>query len=114
MRKASGRSACHHDANVCSMRHVRVAFSESPGRYPHCPVDSIVLNRFLQIAAPAGVGAPMMRPIFEDIAASTERRTDPILADQFVTSIRALFKGRVVIVSNGPAGMPLQVPHGEA
>ncbi|MEO4001890.1 hypothetical protein [Mesorhizobium sp. CAU 1732] len=66
-------------------------------------------RHFLQAAEIAGVGLPLMRTIFEDLAARAEKQTDAVIAslpkdfpDQLVTSVRAAVKSRAGLLANAP------------
>jgi serine/threonine-protein kinase HipA len=66
-------------------------------------------RHFLQTAELAGVGTPLMRTIFEDLAANAEKQTDAVInalprgfPDQLVTSVRAAVKNRAGLLANAP------------
>ncbi|MBS3651915.1 type II toxin-antitoxin system HipA family toxin [Pseudaminobacter sp. 19-2017] len=56
------------DAGQIQQKKFKLAMSVGKNR--HYPVDSIMPRHFLQTAELAGVGAPLMRTIFEDLAAN--------------------------------------------
>lgn len=63
-------------------------------------------RHFLQTAERAGVGAPLMRGIFEDLAANAEKKTDAVIAalpagfpDELVTSVRKAVQDRTRLLS---------------
>ncbi|MGO4835591.1 HipA domain-containing protein, partial [Rhizobiaceae sp. 2RAB30] len=79
----------------------------SVGKNRHYPVEGIMPRHFLQTAELAGVGAPLMRAIFEDLGASAEKQTEAVIAalphdfpDQLVTSVRAAVKSRVRLLAD--------------
>jgi serine/threonine-protein kinase HipA len=58
-------------------------------------------RHFLQTAELAGVGSKLMRSIFEDLAANTEKQIDAVIntlprgfPNQLITSVRAAIKYR--------------------
>ena len=78
----------------------------SAGRNRHYPVESMLPRHFLQTAELAGIGKPLMRTIFEDLAANAERQTDAVIAtltndfpDQLVTSVKAAVTSRVRLLA---------------
>jgi serine/threonine-protein kinase HipA len=63
-------------------------------------------RHFLQAAELAGVGTPLMRTIFEDLAANVEKQTDAVIAtlprgfpDQLIKSVRAAVNGRSALLT---------------
>ena len=71
------------------------------GKNRHYSVNTIMPRHFLQTAELAGVGSPLMRSIFEDLAANTEKQTDAVIntlpsgfPNQLITSVRAAIKYR--------------------
>lgn len=79
----------------------------SVGKSRHYSVDDIMPRHFLQTAALAGVGTPLMRALFEDFAANTEKQTDGVIEslprnfpDQLVTSTRAAMKRRARLLAD--------------
>lgn len=79
----------------------------SVGKNRHYPVETIMPRHFLQTADLAGVGTPLMRSIFEDLAANAEKQTEAVIEslpndfpDQLVTSVRAAVKRRVALLAN--------------
>lgn len=87
------------DAGQIQQRKFRLALSV--GRNHHYPVTDIVPRHFLQTAASAGVGAPLIRRIFEDLAESALERTDAVIAslppafpDRLITAVRGAVAAR--------------------
>lgn len=77
------------------------------GKNRHYLVASIVPRHFLQTAEQAGVGAPLMRALCEDLAATALDKTDAVIAtlprafpDQLVTSVRAAIAERARLLAN--------------
>lgn len=82
------------DAGQIQQKKFKLAMSVGKNRY--YPVDSIMPRHFLQTAELAGVGAPLMRTIFEDIAVNAEEQAEAVtnelprdFPDQLVRSVRA-------------------------
>ena len=77
------------------------------GKNRHYSVNTIMPRHFLQTAELAGVGSPLMRSIFEDLAANTEKQTDAVIntlpsgfPDQLITSVRAAIKYRAGLLAD--------------
>lgn len=93
------------DAGQIQQKKFKLAMSV--GRNRHCPVDNVMPRHFLQTAELAGVGAPLMRSIFEDLAGNAEKQTDAVInalprdfPDQLVTSVQAAVKSRAGLLAN--------------
>ncbi|MGV6875828.1 type II toxin-antitoxin system HipA family toxin [Pseudochelatococcus sp. B33] len=78
----------------------------SVGKNRHYPVADILPRHFMQTAAIAGVGVPLMRAIFEELAEATIKQTDAVIAslprgfpDQLVTSVRSVIKQRAQLTA---------------
>jgi serine/threonine-protein kinase HipA len=91
------------------IRQKKFKLAMSVGKNRHYPVGSILPRHFLQTAELAGVGAPLMRTIFEDLAANAEKATDAVIdalprgfPDQLVTSVSAAVKSRAALLANAP------------
>jgi len=65
------------DAGLIQRKQFKLAMSVGKSRY--YAVHDIVPGHFLQTAEIAGVGAPLMRAIFEDIAATAARRVSSVV-----------------------------------
>ena len=83
------------------IQHKKFKLAMSVGKNRHYPVDEIMPRHFLQTAELAGVGTPLMRSLFEDLAANAVGRIDAVMAslpagfpDQLVTSIEAAVRRR--------------------
>jgi serine/threonine-protein kinase HipA len=77
------------------------------GKNRHYCVSTIMPRHFRQTAELAGVGSPLMRSIFEDLAANTEKQTDAVIntlprgfPDQLITSVRAAIKRRAGLLAH--------------
>lgn len=93
------------DAGQIQQKKFKLAMSVGKNR--HYPVEGIMPRHFLQTAELAGVGAPLMRAIFEDLGANAEKQADAVIAalpqdfpDQLVTSVRAAVKSRVRLLAD--------------
>ncbi|TYR35646.1 type II toxin-antitoxin system HipA family toxin [Mesorhizobium microcysteis] len=93
------------DAGQIQQKKFKLAMSVGKNR--HYPVDTIMPRHFLQTAELAGVGTPLMRTIFEDLAAHAEKQTDAVIAtlprefpDQLITSVRAAIKHRAGLLAD--------------
>lgn len=78
----------------------------SVGKNRHYPVDNIMPRHFMQTADLAGVGAPLMRMIFEDLTTRVAKQTDAVIdalppgfPDQLVMSVRAALKSRTRLLA---------------
>lgn len=83
----------------------------SVGQSRHYAIHDIVPRHFMQTADLAGVGTPVMKAIFEDIATNAERQAEAALAalpngfpDQIVTSTMAAISHRVRLVADSSSG----------
>lgn len=93
------------DAGQMQMKKFKLAMSVGMSR--HYPIASIVPRHFLQTAEQAGVGAPLMRALREDLAATALDKTDAVIGtlprafpDQLVTSVRAAIAARARLLAN--------------
>ncbi|MBA8903038.1 type II toxin-antitoxin system HipA family toxin [Phyllobacterium sp. P30BS-XVII] len=78
----------------------------SVGRNRHYAIHDIVPRHFMQSADLSGVGTPVMKAIFEDIAANAEQQAEAAIGalpngfpDQLVTSTMAAISQRVRVVA---------------
>ncbi len=99
------------DAGQIQQKKFKLAMSV--GRNRHYPVDTIMPRHFLQTAELAGVGSPLVRSIFEDLAANAERQADDVIAglpqgfpDQLVTSVRAAIEHRAGLLADDSQSGP--------
>ena len=99
------------DAGQIQQKKFKLAMSVGKNR--HYPVDRIMPRHFLQTAELAGVGTPLMRSIFEDLAANAEKQTDAVLAglpkgfpNQLITSVRAAIKHRATLLADASQSAP--------
>ena len=83
----------------------------SVGKSRHYAIHDIVPRHFMQMADLAGVGAPAMKAILEDIAANAERQAEAAIAmlpagfpDQLVTSTMAAISHRTRLVAGSLSG----------
>lgn len=81
------------------------------GKNRHYAIHDIVPRHFMQMADLAGVGAPAMKAILEDIAANAERQAEAAIAmlpagfpDQLVTSTMAAISHRTRLVAASLSG----------
>lgn len=93
------------DAGQIQQKKFKLAMSAGKNR--HYPVDSIMPRHFLQTAELAGVGAPLMRTIFEDLAANAERQTEAVIdalpsgfPEQLATSVGTAMKRRAGLLAD--------------
>lgn len=93
------------DAGQIQQKKFKLAMSVGTNR--HYQVASIVPRHFLQTAEQAGVGAPLMRALCEDLAATALDKTDAVIAtlpsafpDQLVTAVRAAIAERARLLAN--------------
>lgn len=98
------------DAGQIQQRKFKLAMSVGKNR--HYPVDGIMPRHFLQTAELAGVGMPLMRSIFEDLAVNALKKTDAVIAmlprgfpDQLAASVRAAVEERAGLLT-GMAAEP--------
>lgn len=77
----------------------------SVGKNRHYPVNDIMPRHFIQTAALAGVGAPLMRGIFADLCETAVEKADAVIAslppgfpEQLVTSARAAVQARTRLI----------------
>jgi serine/threonine-protein kinase HipA len=95
------------DAGQIQQKKFKLAMSAGKNR--HYSVKDILPRHFLQTAEIAGVGTPLMRTIFEDLAANAEKQIDTVIAtlprdfpDEIVTSIRTAVKSRARLLAGAP------------
>ena len=69
-------------------------------------LGEIVPRHFLQTAAIAGLGAPLVHAIFEDLAANAVKQTDAVIEslpphfpEQLVTSVREAMEKRTQLLA---------------
>jgi serine/threonine-protein kinase HipA len=93
------------DAHQIPRKKFKLAMSVGKSR--HYAVHDILPRHFLQTADLAGVGIPVMRSIFEDLAANAERQASivveslpPGFPDQLVTSVMAAITHRTRLLVN--------------
>ncbi|WP_322994099.1 type II toxin-antitoxin system HipA family toxin [Castellaniella sp.] len=92
------------DEGQISRKKFRLAMSVGKNR--HYAIHDIVPRHFMQTADLAGVGTPMMRVIFEDIAANAEQQAEAAIAalpsafpEQLITSAMAAITQRIRLVA---------------
>lgn len=92
------------DVGQIPPRKFKLAMSVGKNRHYH--VDSILPRHFLQSAEQAGVGAPLMRSILEDLAINAEKQTEAVIGslppdfpDRLVTSVRKALKRRIDLLA---------------
>jgi serine/threonine-protein kinase HipA len=92
------------DAGQIQQKKFRLAMSVGKNR--HYPIEGIMPRHFLQTAKIAGVGAPLMRTVFEDLAANADKQTEAVIAslphwfpDQLLTSVRAAVRSRARLLA---------------
>lgn len=92
------------------IRHKEFKLAMSVGRNRHYPVDAIMPRHFLQTAALAGVGTPLMQAIFKDLAENALKQTGAVIAslprgfpEQLVTSVRAAVEARARLLAEAPS-----------
>ncbi|MBZ9775151.1 type II toxin-antitoxin system HipA family toxin [Mesorhizobium sp. CO1-1-8] len=80
--------------------------SMSVGKSRHYSVHEIMPRHFMQTADIAGVGTPVMRRIFEDIAANAEKQTEAVISklrrgfpEQLVGSVRSAIGKRALLLA---------------
>ncbi|TPI74660.1 type II toxin-antitoxin system HipA family toxin [Mesorhizobium sp. B2-8-9] len=78
----------------------------SAGKSRHYSIHEIVPRHFMQTADISGVGAPLMRKIFEDISGNAERWTEAVISSlprhfpaQLVESVRSAIIRRAIILA---------------
>jgi serine/threonine-protein kinase HipA len=99
------------DAGQIRQRQFRLAMSAGKSR--HYPVADILPRHFLQTAALAGVGAPLMRALFGELADGAAERTDAVIAalprgfpDQLVTSVKNAVRQRAQLLADAAMHAP--------
>jgi serine/threonine-protein kinase HipA len=93
------------DAGRIQQKKFKLAMSVGKNRHDH--VDGVVPRHFQQTAAIAGVGAPLMRAIVEDLAEMALKQTDAVIAtlprgfpEQLVTSVRTAVQARADVLAD--------------
>lgn len=88
--------------DVGQIQQKKFKLAMSVGRSRHYPVNDIMPRHFMQTAALAGVGALLMKGIFEDLAGRAVATTDAIIAtlptgfpEQIAASVRSAIEARV-------------------
>lgn len=91
------------------MQQKKFKLAMSVGKIRHYPIGGILPRHFMQTAGLAGVGARLMRAIFEDLGANAVKQTDTVIAslphgfpDQLVTSVRTAVQERALLRVNAP------------
>ena len=92
------------DAGQIQQKSFKLAMSA--GRNRHYPIASIHPRHFRETAATAGIGAPLVQAIFEELADSAIRKSDAVIAslphdfpDQLLTSARAAIRRKTLLFS---------------
>ncbi|BCG75438.1 toxin HipA [Mesorhizobium sp. 113-1-2] len=82
----------------------------SVGKNRHYSVPDIMPRHFLQTADIAGVGAPVMRRIFDDIAENVEKQADEVIIslprgfpEQLVDSVKSAIGKRAALLADNKA-----------
>lgn len=93
--------------DVGQIQQKKFKLAMSVGKNRHSPVGTIMPRHFLQTAELAGVGSPLMRTIFEDLAANAEKQTDAVVntlprgfPEQLITSVRAAIEHRAGLLDD--------------
>jgi serine/threonine-protein kinase HipA len=93
------------DAGQIQQKKFKLAMSV--GRSRHYPVNDILPRHFVQTAALAGVGMPMIKAIFEDIAECAVEQSDASIAslapgfpDQLVSSAKVALQARTRLIND--------------
>lgn len=96
------------DAGQIQSKKFKLAMSI--GRNRHYSVANILPQHFMQTTVLAGVGAPLMRTILEELAESAVRQTEAVIAslprgfpDQLITSVRDAIKQRTQLLGDADA-----------
>ena len=78
----------------------------SVGKNRHYSVNEIVPRHFMQTAEMAGVGTPVMRKLFEDVAANAERQFETVISslqrgfpEEIVESLRSAIAKRAPLLA---------------
>ena len=82
----------------------------SVGKNRHYSVPDIMPRHFLQTADIAGVGTPVMRRIFDDIAENVEKQADEVIVslprgfpEQLVDSVKSAIGKRAALLADNRA-----------
>ncbi|WP_430437464.1 HipA domain-containing protein [Oceanibaculum nanhaiense] len=93
------------DAGQIQQKKFKLAMSVGKNR--HYPVDDIIPRHFLQTAELAGVGVPLMRALFEEIADTAVGRTDTVMEslplgfpEQLIASVTKAIRQRTKLVAD--------------
>ncbi|MDW6025884.1 type II toxin-antitoxin system HipA family toxin [Mesorhizobium sp. BAC0120] len=93
------------DAGQIQRKKFKLAMSVGKSR--HYPVLDIMPRHFVQTTDIAGVGKPLMRPIFDDLAAHTQRQADEVFnalpkgfPQQLIESVRSAIEARSSILAD--------------
>ncbi|WP_086467061.1 type II toxin-antitoxin system HipA family toxin [Oceanibaculum nanhaiense] len=96
------------DAGQIQQKKFKLAMSVGKNR--HYQVDDIIPRHFLQTAELAGVGMPLMRALFEEIADTAVGRTDTVMEslppgfpEQLIASVSAAVRKRTKLVADANA-----------
>ncbi|BAV50894.1 HipA N-terminal domain-containing protein [Mesorhizobium loti] len=88
----------------------RFKLAMSVGRNRHYSVPDIMPRHFLQTADIAGVGTPVMRRIFDDIAENVEKQADEVIIslprgfpEQLVDSVKSAIGKRAALLTDNKA-----------
>lgn len=97
------------DAGQIQQKKFKLAMSVGKNR--HYPVESIMPRHFQQTAERAGVGAPLMRGLFEDLAANAQKKTDEVIAalpkgfpEELASSIKSAVHDRTRLIAEALGG----------
>lgn len=98
------------DAGQIQQKKFRLAMSAGKNR--HYAIASILPRHFMQTAAIAGVGTPLMYALFEELADSAVRQMDVVTTslprdfpDQVVTSVQGALKRRAQFLADASANV---------
>ncbi|MER8444742.1 type II toxin-antitoxin system HipA family toxin [Mesorhizobium sp. M1066] len=96
------------DAGQIARKKFKMAMSVGKNR--HYSVPDIIPRHFLQTADIAGVGTPVMRRIFDDIAENVEKQADQVIMslprgfpEQLVDSVKSAIGKRAALLAGGKA-----------
>jgi serine/threonine-protein kinase HipA len=88
----------------------KLTMAMSVGKNRHYSVPDIMPRHFLQTADIAGVGTPVMRRIFDDIAENVEKQADQVIMslprgfpEQLVDSVKSAIGKRAALLAGGKA-----------
>jgi serine/threonine-protein kinase HipA len=96
------------DASQIPRKKFKLAMSV--GKKRHYSVHDVMPRHFLQTADIAGVGTPVMRTIFEDLAANAVKQTEAVMGsvahgfpDQLITSVTTAIRNRTRLLADAYA-----------